>query len=95
MPQYRKKPVVIEAFCLGIDDMPDWFCTKRSRGEIVTHGTYDTLMSCDIVTLEGTMHAERGEWIIQGVEGEVYPCKSSIFMETYEPVAVEMPKSAV
>lgn len=39
----------------------------------------------DIETLEGTMTARLGDWIIQGVQGEFYPCKPDIFEQTYEP----------
>lgn len=39
----------------------------------------------DIETLEGTMHASAGDYIITGVEGERYPCKPDIFEKTYEP----------
>lgn len=39
-----------------------------------------------IVTLEGTMAAEPGDWIIRGVQGEFYPCKPDIFAATYEAV---------
>jgi hypothetical protein len=38
-----------------------------------------------IPTLEGTMRAEIGDWIITGVKGERYPCKPDIFAATYEP----------
>lgn len=38
-----------------------------------------------IETLEGEMTASPGDWIIQGVEGEFYPCKPSVFDATYEP----------
>lgn len=37
-----------------------------------------------IKTLEGTMQAYYGDWIIRGVKGEFYPCRSDIFEETYE-----------
>jgi hypothetical protein len=39
----------------------------------------------EITTLEGTMIANVGDWIIQGVKGECYPCKPDIFAATYEP----------
>ena len=39
----------------------------------------------DIETLEGTMHASAGDYIITGVNGEKYPCKPDIFEKTYEP----------
>lgn len=39
----------------------------------------------EIRTLEGTMRADVGDWIIKGVQGEFYPCKPDIFEATYEP----------
>lgn len=81
MPKFRKRPVVIEAFQYWIDSRPDWFTDKVSSNEITTHETH-----CEIKTLEGVMRGERGDYIIQGVRGEVYPCKSDIFNATYEPV---------
>ena len=40
-----------------------------------------------IDTLEGTMTATPGDYIIKGVQGEFYPCKPDIFEKTYEKVA--------
>lgn len=37
-----------------------------------------------IRTLEGDVRVSIGDWIIQGVEGEFYPCKDSIFVKTYD-----------
>lgn len=39
-----------------------------------------------IETLEGTMYASPGDWIITGIKGERYPCKPDIFEATYEAV---------
>lgn len=39
-----------------------------------------------IITLEGEMIGNPGDWLITGVEGEQYPCKDSIFRKTYKPV---------
>lgn len=44
------------------------------------------LIEADIKTLEGTMHADNGDYIIKGVKGEIYPCKPDIFEATYEKV---------
>lgn len=41
-----------------------------------------------IPTLEGLMVGTEGDWIIRGVQGEIYPCKPDIFEATYEPVEV-------
>lgn len=96
MTKYRKKPVIIEAFRMGIDVRPDWFCDKVTTNEITTHyvdkesenaspfqykRTY-----CLINTLEGQMKGDFGDYIIQGVNGEIYPCKPDIFEKTYELV---------
>jgi len=82
--KFRKKPVVIEAFCLGIDPMPDWFCDARTASHIRTYGEYNHLTHCEIETLEGVMTGNRGDYIIQGVKGEIYPCRPDIFDMTYE-----------
>nr|DAX37694.1 MAG TPA: PGDYG protein [Caudoviricetes sp.] len=39
-----------------------------------------------IETLEGTHHVSVGDYVIQGVNGELYPCKPDIFEKTYEEV---------
>lgn len=44
-----------------------------------------TAFHVDIETLEGTMHANPGDYIITGVKGERYPCKPDIFEASYEP----------
>lgn len=44
---------------------------------------YQTDKEMNIETLEGVMHANVGDWIITGVNGEQYPCKPDIFAKTY------------
>lgn len=39
-----------------------------------------------IETLEGTMKANKGDWVIRGIKGELYPCKPDIFEEIYVEV---------
>lgn len=88
--KFRKKPVVIDAFRLGVDPMPDWFCVARTHNEVITHGDendWRSLAYADIKTEEGVMRANREDWIIRGVQGELYPCKPDIFQATYERVA--------
>ncbi len=74
--KYRKKPVVIEAFRLGYDETPSW----------IVDGENISLDRFEIDTLEGTMTALRGDYIIKGVKGELYPCKADIFEATYDKV---------
>ena len=37
-------------------------------------------------TLEGTMKFTKEDYLIIGVEGEIYPCKKNIFDKTYDIV---------
>ncbi len=87
MAKFRKKPVVIEAWEVHSDDghtrqlPPSWLVDAMVSGSVVPLGGG----GLDIKTLEGTMRADVGDWIIQGVKGELYPCKPDIFAATYEP----------
>lgn len=88
MGKFRKKPVVIEAVKLERRFVwPDWFHRAVTANEIVTHGLGkfgEGEVYCEIHTLEGIMRASEGDYIIQGVKGEIYPCKFDIFEATYE-----------
>jgi ethanolamine utilization protein EutQ (cupin superfamily) len=75
--KFRKKPITIEAIQY-IDENVDELLTWMGYQPIFT-GTLA------IDTLEGTMVASPGDWIIKGVNGEFYPCKPDIFVATYEP----------
>mgnify|MGYP003404274806 CR=1 FL=1 len=90
MPKFRKKPAEIEARLFN-----------GQNGEMIAEwcgGTLDRPMNGPyamgpakilIPTLEGTMEAIAGSWIIQGVQGEFYLCKQDIFESTYEEVEDE------
>lgn len=87
MAKYRKRPVVIEAFRLGYDCIPDWFMKAKEVipiNIILNNDLGET--TANIYTLEGWHHANHGDYIIQGVKGEIYPCKPDIFEMTYEGV---------
>ena len=81
MAKYRKKPVVIEAFKWTVDEAPVWW---MFRNDLVITDVHK--MTVAIPTLEGVMTADRGDWIIQGIKKEIYPCKPDIFEATYELV---------
>ena len=81
--KYRKKPVVIEAYQPYHGTMPAWFEKALSDGAV---GDCVDGSGFDIKTLEGKMHASPDDFIIRGVNGELYPCKPDIFEKTYEAV---------
>ena len=88
MAKFRKKPVVIEAFRLNERGLiaEDWFWDAVTRNDIIIHcfGKHEPDPAwCEIKTFEGTMIANTGDYIIQGVHGEIYPCKADIFQKTY------------
>ena len=75
--------------------MPDWFMNQITMNNVITmfKNNYEPespfedcskLIEADLKTLEGTMHADNGDYIIKGVKGEIYPCKPDIFEATYE-----------
>ncbi len=90
MSKFRKKPVIIEAFEVHPDDGHTRQLPPRWLIEAMTSSPPQVDISpdggLDVVTLEGVMHANVGDFIIQGVKGELYPCKPDIFAATYEPV---------
>ena len=77
--QYQKKPVTVSAL--------KWNGTNLQ--EILSFTNNKAMMKSNtliIPTLEGTMAAEVGSYIIKGVKGEYYPCRGDIFEDTYEEV---------
>lgn len=90
MPKFVKKPIEIEAYLLKDNSMwededvvlPEWLQEAIDNDTVFLHKG-DTV----IATSEGNMIANIGDWIIQGVKGELYPCKPDIFEMTYDEVA--------
>ena len=78
--KYRKRPVVVDAVR---------YIPSTPVEEIIAVLEGNRWQQCDdgieIATLEGVMHASKGDWIIRGIKGEAYPCKHDIFIATYEP----------
>jgi hypothetical protein len=79
--KFRKKPVIVEA--MQITE------TNKNLVRVWCDGAFAVdkrkYVGIVITTLEGQMTANIGDWIIKGVNGEFYPCKSDIFEKTYEP----------
>lgn len=97
MARYRKKPVEIEAVQYGLaeyadnpweirGDVPQWLQDAAREGVVVPEFRSEDYWYLKIKTLEGDMYVAPDDWIIQGVEGELYPCKPGIFAATYEAV---------
>ena len=85
--KFKKKPVEIEAFQFysyldySNGTVPIWFYNAVASGTVSDNGNH-----LIIKTLEGDHRADAGDYIIQGVKGELYPCKPEIFELTYDKV---------
>lgn len=88
MKQPYLKPIVVNAFRLGYQEFPGWFCCEDPHS---IHQNLKAIMFSDengieaiIKTPEGEMKACYGDYIVRGIEGEIYPVKATIFEKTYE-----------
>lgn len=84
--KFRKKPIIIEAeqyqyfkAIPGVIEFRQFRFFNEGEPE-------QKIATAFIDTLEGRMEVHPGDWIITGVNGEKYPCKSDIFEKTYEAV---------
>lgn len=66
---------------------------QKFRKKPVVIEAYQTEVAKEINTLEGLMKAEKGDWIIRGIKGELYPCKDNIFEATYDLVDDPVPET--
>lgn len=86
MPKFRKKPVVIEAEQFVVYSQNENPVSKIVNGVMFPVYKDDKGLHILIPTEEGTMRADNLDWIIRGVNGELYPCKPDIFEKTYDIV---------
>lgn len=83
--KYRKKPVIIDAIRWTGDNA---VVLERFMHDVTV--VINKHNQVEIQTLEGTMRADIGDYIIRGINGEYYPCKPDIFDKTYECVEPEV-----
>ena len=90
--RYRKRPVEVEAMLwdgslAAIHDIDEWIGLPFEKRELVWQASEERGVTDVVIrTLEGDMSVSPGDWIIRGIQGELYPCKPNIFTQTYEPV---------
>lgn len=86
--KYRKKPVIIEAIKFDSITAESLIEIKEILGfeDLIVSFKEPNNPVIKLETLEGTMTASVGDYIIKGVQGELYPCKPDIFELTYEIV---------
>ena len=96
--RFTKRPVTIEAIQWDgtkesashiLDWMFSWAIDRGASANYMDSQRTGGEPLIAIETLEGTMLASSGDWIIRGVQGEFYPCRDDIFRQTYEAVEDE------
>ena len=80
MTKYRKKPIVIEALQYDgtLESLLSLKVTEIEQDFVSKEAT--------IITLKGNILVRLGDYVIKGIAGELYSCKSDIFYKTYEAV---------
>lgn len=87
--KYKTKPCEIEAIQWTGENLEEieefakdgieYNEVKDGGGKIIAYEIY-------VLTLEGTMFANQGDYIIKGLRGEFYPCKPDVFNKKYEVI---------
>ncbi len=95
--KFRKRPIVIEAFQMTEErrdsnaEWPEWlhraWNSESGEGALFVDADDPERHRLCIGTLEGVYRVQWNDWIIQGIKGELYPCKPDIFAATYEPAS--------
>lgn len=95
MHTYKNKPKVIEAFQMTqehIDsdaEWPNWLKASMAQNNAENNSLVVVARiprEYAINTLEGVMQVSVNDYIIKGIQGELYPCKPDIFEASYEKV---------
>lgn len=97
MAKFRKKPIIIEAFQLTKETResgnywPTWAFEAWNKDRQTPNSIYPTKNTASngtlsIMTLEGEHLVSFDDYIIRGIQGELYPCKPDIFEASYELV---------
>lgn len=99
MMYYRKKPVIIQAFQMTEErrrdnsEWPNWlheaWCKDHDELGALYPSEFPDSDGTDLLrisTLEGNQLVSWDDYIIRGIQGEIYPCKPDIFEQTYEEV---------
>lgn len=88
--KFRKRPLEVEAARvdhLVLDarhnwaHLPQWIRDAYERADIIFLND-----RINVRTSEGVMEAPAEWWIVQGVKGELYPCRPDVFAASFDPV---------
>lgn len=93
---FRKRPVIIHAVQFAhaeyaeqphFHDLPRWLEEALLEKRVAFAFASEDYWYFDVDTGAGTARGGPDDWLVRGVEGELYPCRASVFFATFEPVA--------
>ena len=86
--RYKKKPVEVEAIKFdGTNHREILKFIYPDMSETGLAGAEEMKLPIVIETLEGDMNVSVGDYVIRGIQGELYPCKPDIFEQTYQTIS--------
>lgn len=80
--KFKSRPVEIEAVRFVRANYGDF--AGLPGVSLNVGGKADSENWFSVRTSEGVMRGNHGDWLIRGTEGELYPCKASVFERKYE-----------
>jgi hypothetical protein len=85
---FVSRPVEVKAIRLDGDNLVEVYHWADGTNLVTEQeaGEDPSLAGFDVMTLNGPVRVGLDEWVIQGMEGEFYPCKHSVFLTKYRPV---------
>lgn len=82
--KWRSKPVEVEAFRLGVDNMPRWYIEMVGDHKAVYYTDANNKVASHVQTPEGWIVASQGSWLVKSPYGGVRVMKHEDFVEMYE-----------
>lgn len=64
-------------------DDPD-FEFQKARKKPIAIKCFQMKEAFEVETMEGVMQGKKGDWLMKGVNGELYPCADEIFRKSYD-----------
>lgn len=57
---------------------------RKARKKPIAIECYQMNEAFEVETIEGVMQGKKGDWLMKGVNGELYPCADEIFQKSYD-----------
>ncbi len=83
---YRKLPVIVEVMQYDGTDESAKMILKWEGNKAIRYfpDMQDPIHKLTVKTLEGVMGVSKGDYIVKGAVGELYPCKPDAFLASFE-----------